>query len=142
MTNTITGVVKAQRVNTDNGYISYNVKNSWFNQEFSGPKDAAPDLEGKPVEIEFEDTDDFINIVEVKNISGDRGNSGEGDSSPHISRSKQIKVNTAFQQACETVRGSGGEIDVGEHLEKVSKLTNGYYNVLNDHMKDKAEGDE
>jgi len=140
MTETITGVVKTQRVNTDNSYISYNVKDNWFNQEFQGSKGAAPDLQGEPVRIEYENTDDFINIVEVKNVSGEpsRGASGEGSSSPHISRSEQIKVNTAFQQACETVRGSGGGIDLDEHLNQISKLTNGYYNVLDSQMKDKA----
>lgn len=146
MTESITGAVKHQRVNSDKGYISLLVDDDWYNMEFDGPETSAPEFKGQVVEVRYRDTDDFINVEEVRNVSDSsnsesKGSDDLGEASSSISRSEQIKVNTAFQQAVETVREKDEDLDRGQHFKEVEKLTNGYYNVLDSQMKDKADGD-
>lgn len=98
--------------------------------------------------------DEFIEIQEIDVISesGDseaesnreegsvETSSGENTGSDnYTSKDDRINKKVAFKEACETVRlatvNSRGHIDGeggGEHQELVSKIANGYYNILKD----------
>jgi len=119
--------------------------------------------EGDVVKIEWFENDsgyktiDKINILEGgqsedgatretqndSSIGGDspdqrEGNSG-GKSAPILSKKDQrILVQVAFKEACETARLEEGIVDQGKHLDQDGELTNGYYNLLEEQIKDKV----
>ncbi len=121
--------------------------------------DGSVDVEkGDRVRISFDTNKGSITEIDV--IGGDsedgasRGSDSGKESSPMgenaadpsnlTPKDTRIMVQTAFKEACETVRNrqDGEDLAQGKHLEAVSEFTNGYFNLMKAQVNDKTGGGE
>lgn len=158
----VTSTVKAYNIEEDKGYFGILLEDreeqgEWLNGSLGTgkgkfTKEFVQSLKDVKAEFELMDNDSFIDItnispVEKQNQEGGSSSAGkvmEGVSTgqTHLSKQDRIMLQTAFKEACETVRGNGGQKDVGKHVEQVNTLTNGYFNLMQDQVKDSDGGGE
>ena len=157
-TSTVRGTIKNFSPKPDEGYYGVLVNTGQSDKWLNGNGEIPDKLsKGDKVKIEA-NTNGFIEIndIEVVGSGSNQDGSGEGEGSSdmdaqrtgegaateHLSKDEKISRKVAFKEACATARNEelmvqdpeGG----GEHIQLVAKLFNGYYNVLDSQMKDKA----
>ncbi len=148
MTETVTGTIKNFSPKPDEDYygllVEVDGEEDWYNGS-GNPEDEWE--KGDTIEFEY-DTSKFIDMTDVSIVeesggpagpnTGSRDEGGSGDSSPTLSRKdKRILVQVAFKEARKASTMHPVEHQ-GQHLDEVSELVNGYYNLLEAQIKDKV----